>query len=263
MIVWTGWGILAGVFWAVGLLLTQLAVDAACGPDYYTGHAWPKVLGSAVAAPAIWAAGRALNGSPHSEQRQLAGAGHTLFFVPMEYWAPIFIGLGVLFGLLSDKAGDRAATLHNLTGQLQGKWVAVRGEHQGQAIQDPDNEGVLRQYQLVFRGGSFALNSPNMTAKGTYRIDASTRPLRMRLLTEDGEEMAAVFELREGQLHFCATAPGAPSGQARRVRRSPSCSASRGKDNREGTPPLVRLRALCGPGDEGEPVITVMLHDED
>jgi hypothetical protein len=34
-------------------------------------------------------------------------------------------------------------------------------------------------------------------------------------------------------------------------------------DNREGTPPLVRLKALCGPGDVGEPVITVTLPDED
>jgi hypothetical protein len=34
-------------------------------------------------------------------------------------------------------------------------------------------------------------------------------------------------------------------------------------DNRERTPPLVRLKALCGPGDEGEPVITILLPDED
>jgi hypothetical protein len=34
-------------------------------------------------------------------------------------------------------------------------------------------------------------------------------------------------------------------------------------DNRERTPPLVRLKALCGLGDEGKPVITVMLPDED
>jgi hypothetical protein len=33
--------------------------------------------------------------------------------------------------------------------------------------------------------------------------------------------------------------------------------------NRRGTPPLVRLKALCGPGDAGEPVITVMLPEED
>jgi hypothetical protein len=34
-------------------------------------------------------------------------------------------------------------------------------------------------------------------------------------------------------------------------------------DNRERIPPLVRLKALCGPGDRGEPVITVMLPQED
>ncbi len=34
-------------------------------------------------------------------------------------------------------------------------------------------------------------------------------------------------------------------------------------DNREGDPPLVQLYALCGPGDDAEPVITVMKIDED
>jgi hypothetical protein len=33
-------------------------------------------------------------------------------------------------------------------------------------------------------------------------------------------------------------------------------------DNRAGTPPLVRLKAVSGPGDDGEPVITVMMPDE-
>jgi hypothetical protein len=34
-------------------------------------------------------------------------------------------------------------------------------------------------------------------------------------------------------------------------------------DNREGTPPLVRLKAVCGPGDKGEPVVAVMMPEED
>jgi hypothetical protein len=33
-------------------------------------------------------------------------------------------------------------------------------------------------------------------------------------------------------------------------------------DNRERTPPLVRLKAMCGPGDAGEPVISVLLPNE-
>lgn len=32
--------------------------------------------------------------------------------------------------------------------------------------------------------------------------------------------------------------------------------------NRGGVPPVVPLVAVCGPGDEGEPVVTVMLHGE-
>ncbi len=34
-------------------------------------------------------------------------------------------------------------------------------------------------------------------------------------------------------------------------------------DDAGGTPPLVRLYAVCGPGDQAEPVITVMLPHED
>ena len=34
-------------------------------------------------------------------------------------------------------------------------------------------------------------------------------------------------------------------------------------DNRTGEPPLVTLKAHCGPDDDGSPCITVMLPDED
>jgi hypothetical protein len=34
-------------------------------------------------------------------------------------------------------------------------------------------------------------------------------------------------------------------------------------DDSEGTPPLMSLKAECGPGDDGEPVLTVMMPDED
>jgi hypothetical protein len=34
-------------------------------------------------------------------------------------------------------------------------------------------------------------------------------------------------------------------------------------DNRARTPPLVRLKAVCGPGDDAAPVVTIMLPDED
>jgi hypothetical protein len=34
-------------------------------------------------------------------------------------------------------------------------------------------------------------------------------------------------------------------------------------DNRNRTPPVVRLKAVCGPGDGGEPVLTVMMPGQD
>ncbi len=34
-------------------------------------------------------------------------------------------------------------------------------------------------------------------------------------------------------------------------------------DNRNRTPPLRQLKAVCGPGDNAEPVITIMLPEED
>jgi hypothetical protein len=34
-------------------------------------------------------------------------------------------------------------------------------------------------------------------------------------------------------------------------------------DNKERTPPLVRLKAICGPGDDAEPVLTVTMPNED
>jgi hypothetical protein len=34
-------------------------------------------------------------------------------------------------------------------------------------------------------------------------------------------------------------------------------------DNREGDPPVVELKAVCGPDDDGSPCVTVMRIDED
>ena len=34
-------------------------------------------------------------------------------------------------------------------------------------------------------------------------------------------------------------------------------------DDRPGVPPLVRLKAVCGPGDDAAPVLTIMVPDED
>jgi WD40 repeat protein len=68
-----------------------------------------------------------------------------------------------------------------------------------------------------------------------------------------------------------ATSPlpgaGAAGGECRGVAGSTASRVRFGvhvrNDNRERNPPLVQLKPVCGPGDGGEPVITVMLNDED
>jgi len=59
------------------------------------------------------------------------------------------------------------------------------------------------------------------------------------------------------------------SNQSPVVERGYLCRAIRGQgsgdirnDNRDRTPPPVRLKALCGPDDDGSPCITVMMPDE-
>src|SRR5262249_19112263 len=95
--------------------------------------------------------------------------------------------------------------------RLQGKWVAIQGESRGKPVQGPDAQDFLHQFRLIFEGDSYTSVSPTTKTNGTFKVDPSTRPMRIRLLGEDGDEVAAVFEFREGQLYFCATAPGDPA----------------------------------------------------
>jgi hypothetical protein len=108
MIIWNGWGFLVVVIGFACLLVTQLAVNSAMQDDeYYQTTGWPKLVAFVVAAIIIWPIGRALNRK--RQERELvdvntgervvlsSGGGNSLFFVPMEYWAAIFLVLGVVF----------------------------------------------------------------------------------------------------------------------------------------------------------------------
>jgi len=103
MVIWTGWGILAALIWGAFLGLTQLLIDGIYGRGFYTAHMWPKIIASALPAPTIWFVGRAMNGNPDSERRLEYGPRHTLFFIPMEWWGPIFLGIGIVIALVHAK----------------------------------------------------------------------------------------------------------------------------------------------------------------
>jgi hypothetical protein len=106
MVVWTGWGILAGLIWAASLFLTQLFIDPVYEAGYYTANVWPKIVASLLSAPIIWLVGRWMNGSPQSQSRRQNGAAHTLFWIPMEYWGLIFLVIGVIIAVVHKLQGN-------------------------------------------------------------------------------------------------------------------------------------------------------------
>lgn len=79
MIIWRGRGFLVVVIVFMTLLLMQLGLDGLNGDGYYLSHAWPKVLAGLIAATPIWLLGKKWNDE--------SDGAHTLFFVPMQYWA--------------------------------------------------------------------------------------------------------------------------------------------------------------------------------
>ena len=107
MIIWSGWGILVFVIVIAVEIPMQWAVESLFGAKYYQTHGWPKLVAYGLAAVPIWFIGRRLNreriepgasedwrGNPARYRRP---SQHTLLFVPMEYWAFIYLGIGIYF----------------------------------------------------------------------------------------------------------------------------------------------------------------------
>jgi hypothetical protein len=107
MIIWSRLGILVFVIVFVCSLLTEFVVESARSDNqYYQTHGWP--IGAALVASAaiIWPVGRYLNRKTdegeyvnvRTGQRITAhgGGGHSLFFIPFEYWSPIVAAIGLI-----------------------------------------------------------------------------------------------------------------------------------------------------------------------
>lgn len=104
MIVWTGWGIL-------GLLLGGLGIGAGTGIAASLGVPtddvnWGTSLGLILAAVAVWYLGQRLNRPvdgyhPKTGEPVKLRNRHTLFFIPMQYWALIFGAGSVVTGVMT------------------------------------------------------------------------------------------------------------------------------------------------------------------
>jgi hypothetical protein len=112
---------------------------------------------------------------------------------------------------------------------------------------DAIRDGVLIDVSAIAQEAGF--RCPVALTRGAWERCVRVPP-GVVCQDEAGRLWDVVYLLR---LAIGRTDDGAEVGLAVHVR----------QDNREGTPPLVRLKAICGPGDQGEPVITVMMPDED
>jgi hypothetical protein len=104
MIVWRGLGILVAVVAGGALVLTQLVFDAALGQDAYSRNSgWLAPLALLLAAAVIWPLGTYLNNrgarvyiDKATGREVVMRPNHSLFFVRMEYWAPILAVIAVV-----------------------------------------------------------------------------------------------------------------------------------------------------------------------
>ena len=95
MIIWKGYGILA-VLIPLPLMISCGFLMGANGVGY--------LVGGVVSAVPLWFLGRRLNREVSQEYTDsntgkrvqiLAPPGHTLYFIPMQYWAIIWLGAGI------------------------------------------------------------------------------------------------------------------------------------------------------------------------
>lgn len=107
MIIWSGVGFLAGVLALCCCFAMEAGLEMYHANDlYYQQHGWPKFVALLIAAAMVWPLGRLLNRKEPDRTYvdQETGetvtvksyAPHTFFFIPMEYWAPILVVIGVI-----------------------------------------------------------------------------------------------------------------------------------------------------------------------
>ena len=105
MLVWKGFGVLVPVVTFACLLAAELATETAFGDDrYYQDHPWPMAVGFAVAGILVGRIARRLQSPSHrvmldeetGERVLITGEDHTFIFLPVRFWSPLLLVLGLL-----------------------------------------------------------------------------------------------------------------------------------------------------------------------
>jgi hypothetical protein len=108
MIIWSGLGFLVALIGGGCLLAADALTRSMFGDEkYFAEHGWPKLAAFVLAGAITWFLGRYLHREagkrfidPQTNMEVVLKRRHSLFFIPVEYWGPIFVGLGVVFAVL-------------------------------------------------------------------------------------------------------------------------------------------------------------------
>jgi hypothetical protein len=104
IIIWRGLGFLVFGIVLVCMVLGKLIFDGFLGEGYFDYHRWPLALCLIISAASCWTLGNYLQAHAEAKDEKTGGDSsdhwprHTLFFIPMHYWAPILlvIALGLV-----------------------------------------------------------------------------------------------------------------------------------------------------------------------
>ncbi len=95
MIIWRRKGWLVPVILFLAYVIAQISINSSMGDGYYQENEWPKTVALIFAALLIAAFGYWVNHKKREvmiddEGNKKKSSSHTLFFIPVEYWAILF-----------------------------------------------------------------------------------------------------------------------------------------------------------------------------
>ena len=102
MIIWSGFGFLVAAF-VFGFSLLGNLLSNLFAPGYYDAHRWPVGISLFFAAAACWFTGQYLRNrkaqvvidKQTGQELVINRSYHALFFIPMYWWAPILVLIGL------------------------------------------------------------------------------------------------------------------------------------------------------------------------
>jgi hypothetical protein len=105
IIIWRGLGFIVPIIAIACFFVTQLATTSIFQDDrYYTEHGWPKLFAFWLAAVLVGIIGLLLSRKgtkiyidKATGEEIVMRPNHSFFFIPVLYWAPILVILGIVF----------------------------------------------------------------------------------------------------------------------------------------------------------------------